>query len=289
MQVLINGLISGLSIALLALAFQLVYLPTKVFHIGMGAIYAAAPFFAWACVQAGAPLWLGLIVGVVGAMMLSVSAELINHGPIERRLGSFTAHFIASLGFYIIVVQALALIWGNEPKLLRAGTDQVFFLGDVVVTETQLWKAGCSLLILTVFFLWLRFTKIGLQLRGLADNPGELALRGYNIRRLRLLSFGLSGAIVAAVALLEARDSGFWTHVGLQVLLLAIVAAIIGGRGTLIGPAIGGLLLGVMRHEIEWQVSARWVEVATFLVLAAFLLLRPNGIIVRKARLEAEG
>ena len=289
MQVIVNGAITGLEIAVLGLAFQLVYLPTKVFHIALGALYAVAPFLAWEAMQQGIPPLPALLIGIVGTGLLSGAAEVVNHGRLARRQASFAAHFISSLGIYIIVVQFVAIIWGNDPKVLRTGLDTITHVGSVVVSHTDWWMIGGCLGMVAGFFLWLQFTQVGLQFRGLADNPNELALRGYNIRRLRIVAFVLSGLMVGATSILSARDAGFWSHGGLSILLLAIVAAIIGGRFTFAGAVIGGFLLGIMRAEVEWYISARWTDAASFILLAAFLLFRPNGIVVRRARLEAEG
>ena len=127
-----------------------------------------------------------------------------------------------------------------------------------------------------------------MQFRALADNPDELALRGYNIRRLRLLAFGVSGLLGAVSALLTAYDIGFDPNVGLSALLLAVVAVIIGGRQSFIGPVVGGILLGMVRSEVVWILSARWQEAVTFGLLVLFLYMRPNGLVGRETRLEAK-
>jgi branched-chain amino acid transport system permease protein len=154
--------------------------------------------------------------------------------------------------------------------------------------DAQLLAAGISVLTLTCFYAWLLFSNLGIQFRALADNSDELALRGYNIRRLRLLAFGVSGLLGAESALLTAYDVGFDPQVGLSTLLLAVVAVIIGGRQSFVGPAVGGILLGVVRSEVVWFLSARWQEAVTFGLLALFLYVRPNGLFGRKTRLEAK-
>ena len=289
MQVIVNGAINGLEIAILGLAFQLVYLPCKVFHIALGGLYAIAPFLAWEAMQQGVPLLPAILLGIAGTALISLLIEGLNHGRLANRQGAFAAHFISSLGIYIIIVQFVAIIWGNDPKVLRSGLDPVSQIGSVFVSHSDWWMVGGCLAMIAGFFAWLRFTEVGLQFRGLADNPNELALRGYNIRRLRYLAFGISGLMIATASVLSARDTGFWSHGGLSVLLLAVVAAIVGGRFTFLGAVIGGFLLGVIRAEVEWYISARWIDAATFVLLASFLLFRPNGIVVRRARLEAEG
>ncbi len=288
MQIFVNGIITGLTIALLALAFSVVYLPTRVFHVALGGIYAAVPFIAWALLQWGWPWYIVITVATLTGVGLSFACEFINHAPLERKRASEGVHLVSSLGIYIIIVQAIALIWGNKIKVLRMGLDAVMAFGNIIITGAQILAAVVSVFMLALFYCWLRFSNLGLQFRAVADNPKELALRGYNIRRLRLVAFGMSGILCSGSALLVSYDIGFDPHGGLIALLLAIVAVIIGGRESFLGPVLGGILLGLVRSEVIWFLSARWQEGVTFLLLALFLLIRPNGLLGRKGRLEAE-
>jgi branched-chain amino acid transport system permease protein len=139
-----------------------------------------------------------------------------------------------------------------------------------------------------MYYAGLRFTNLGLQLRALADNPAQLSLHGYNTRRLRLLGFAIAGLLASVSAMLVAYDIGFDAHGGLTTLLLAIVALIVGGRGTWLGPALGGIAIGIVRAEVVWFLSAKWQDALTFALLAMFLFIRPQGLLGRKARLEAQ-
>ena len=114
-----------------------------------------------------------------------------------------------------------------------------------------------------------------------------MALRGYNIRRLRVFAFAVSGFLAAESAVLVAYDVGFDPHGGIHALTLAIVAVIIGGRQTFIGPLLGSLLLGLVRAQVVWNLSARWQDAVTFILLAGFLLLRPEGLLNPQGRVEA--
>ncbi len=288
MQILANGILNGLIIALMALAFQLVYLPTRVFHVALGGIYVVAPYVAWICLKGGVPWYVSFAASLGFCALFAIAIDVFNHAPLARRQAAFISHLIVSLGVYIITVQILVILWGSHPKAIRIARDEAFFFGELIFTATQLWSAAVSVVLLGVFYLWLSFTDTGLQFRALSDNPHELALRGFNISRLRMIAFGMSGVITAVGALLVAREIGFHPHNGLDTLLLAVVAAIIGGRGSFIGPVIGGLLLGIVRAEVIWYISASWQDGITFGLLALFLLLRPQGLVVKRARLEAE-
>lgn len=287
MQFILNGLITGSAIALLALAFQMVYLPTRIFFIGLAGIYSIAPFIALSVLRGGWGWFAAMGAAVLVSVALSVLMEWANHAPLARKNASEGAQLIASLGIYIVVVQIIAMVWGNETKTLRIGLDSVTRWGDVIVTQSQWIMLGVSMALIAGFALFLMRSDIGLRLRALADNPTQFALYGYNIDAHRLLAFALSGCFAASAALLTAYDIGFDPYVGLHAIILAVVAVIIGGRGSFAGVVLGGLLLGVLRAEVVWHLSARWQEAATFVLLALFLLLRPQGLLGSRGRIEA--
>jgi branched-chain amino acid transport system permease protein len=286
-QILLNGLISGLAIALLAVGFQAVYLPTRVFFIGLAGIYSCTPFIFYAVTANGGGRLLAIVMAVAAAVCLCIFSEWANHAQLTRRQASAGAHLIASLGTYIVLVQVVAMIWGNETKTLRSGLDTVTRIGGVIVTGAQWITSLVSVLLLGGFGLFLKSSNLGLRLRALADNPVQFALLGYNVNFHRLLAFSLAGLFAAASALVSAYDIGFDPNVGLQAVLLAVVATIIGGQNSFAGPILGSLLLGLIRAQVVWHWSARWQEAVTFGLLAFTLLFRPQGLLGRRVRLEA--
>jgi branched-chain amino acid transport system permease protein len=278
MQILLNGTIGGLTIGLLAIGFGVVYVPTRIYHLALGAIYAMTPFVVWACLRQGWGLPAAIGAALLASVVLSLACEALNHWPLERRKAPPGVHMIASLGVYIVLVQVIVLLWGNETKVLRRGLDQVFNIGEVVLTQAQLTAAVVSVLLFAAFAAWLGYTQGGLRFRALAENPTEFALRGYNVWGTRLVAFGWSGLLAASAALVVASDGGFVPTGGLSALLLAIVATIVGGRFKFAGIMLGGILLGILRSEVVYHFSARWQEAVTFFLLAVFLFVRPGGL-----------
>lgn len=287
MQILINGLISGAAIALLAVAFQAVYLPTKVFFIGLAGIYALAPFLTHSALSLGLGWYLSIGLTIAACALVSFLCGWLNHGPLTRRRASDSVHLIASLGSYIVLVQAIAMIWGNGSMRLRSEIGSTTHFGKVVVTGAQWLILGVSGGLLLAFAILLMYTDLGLRLRALADNPTMFALFGYNVSRHRVFAFIMSGIFASAASLISAYDLGFEPHGGLHAILLAVVAVIIGGQASFSGPVVGAVLLGVLRAQVVWHSSARWQEAATFGLLTLFLLLRPQGLLGRRTRLEA--
>ena len=287
MQIIFNGLCNGALIALLAMAFVVVYLPTKVFYIALAGIYVLGAYLTKQFLAWGLPWALAVGGALAAGIGVSLLCDLLNHRPLERKRSSMGAHMISSLGIYMIIVQIVALVWGNDPQVLKIGVGGVWRTCGLVMAHSQIAALFISLLLVAVFFSWLKFSDLGLRFRGLADNPVEMELLGYDTDKLRSLAFGISGFLGAAAGILNAYDLGFDPNIGMSAVMLAIVATIIGGRGTFIGPVVGGLLLGVIRSQVVWHASARWQDAITFFLLAVFLLCRPDGIVSGEKRLEA--
>lgn len=285
-QLFVNGLVEGLNIGLLGLAFWLVYRSVRVFHIAFAATFALPPFVLWSALAAGYPWPLGGVAAVAAGALLALGCEAINHGRLERVGASADLHLVASLGTTTVAVQVVAMVWGSEAKFLYAGAHPRLELAGVVITRAQGLNAALSLVLAALVVGWLHWSELGLRLRALADNPWVLSLQGYSIARLRLLVFGLSGALAAFGALLTAFDVGFDPYVGIQALLLAVVATVIGGRGSALGPVVGGVILGLTRSMVVVVASPSWKEGVTFVLLTLFLLIRPAGLLGRETRLE---
>lgn len=288
MQIWFNGLCSGATIALLAVAFSIVFIPTGVFFIALAGIYVVSAYIALQLLRWGVPWYIASLCAVASGILISLLCDYFNHQPLMKRKSSGGAHMISSLGIYMVLVELVALIWGNEPQVLRSGIGEVVRWKNLTMAYSQITILVVSGVFLTMFMLWVNRSGLGLKFRALSDNPVQLALLGYNTDHLRLLAFGISGAMGAVAGLLNAYDLGFDPHTGMSAVMLAIVATIIGGRNSFIGPIMGGILLGFIRSQVVWHTSARWQDAVTFLILAVFLFCRPSGLSGGKGRVEAQ-
>lgn len=271
-QSVLNGLISGLTLAILSLAFAVVYVSTNVFHIMLAGIFALAPYVVWTLMDLG--IVPGVFAAIVWGIGISIAVERANHAPLFARSASSGAHLISSLGAYMVTVQAIALIWGDEGKMLRTGIDERLEFFGQGLTTTQCWSAGISLASIATFFIWLFRSRSGLLFRAVADNQTEFELRGFSVTRIRMLAFALSGTLCVIASLLEAFEYGFNAHGGLHALLPAMVAVMLVGPTSFFGVVVTSLTIGVGREVVTWSLSAAWADALVFGVLAIVLFVR---------------
>lgn len=287
LQLLSNGFVNGCSTALLALSFALIYNTTRTFHIAHGAVYTAA---AYACylfyVLCGWPLSLSVLLAVLLGAIIGVAMEITVYAPLVLRNSSPLVILISSLGVYIVIVNLIAIFFGNDTKLLHPGTEQIYHFGPVIFTQTQLITILAALILLPIFILFLNQTIWGKFVCALRDNAILANVIGINVQAVRLLVFGLGSSLAAVTAVLTVMDVGVDPQAGMPLLLSAVVALIIGGVGTFEGPVIGGFVLGLLQSIVVWFISAHWSIAITFAVLIIFLLIRPSGLIGWQQRLE---
>lgn len=284
-QFMVNGMVVGVLYSLSALGFALVYNTTRIFHIAAAALYVAAAYmFYYAHAGLGMPLWAAGALAVTGTAGLSVLVEWAVYRPLYKRRSSHNVVMIASIGVMIILVNVIALVFGNETKVLDNSIQPALRMGGLIVTRPQVLQAVVGALLMAAFFGFMKNSQFGLKMRALNNDATLFEVLGFSIPATRIRVFVLSGVFLAAGSCLSAYDVGMNPHVGMSVLINAMVAMIIGGVGRFGACVLGGLLLGVLQALVVYQFSANWQNAIAFLVLLLFLFFRPQGILGYKKR-----
>ncbi len=285
LQFLINGLITGSIYALAALGFALVYNTTRIFHLAYAAVYMFAPYMLFTFyVTMGIPFVLSFIISVLLTMFLSVSFEFSVYKPLSKNKSSGEVILISSLGIMIIVINVIAMFYGNETKIIVSSISNSISFGNIIITYNQLWQFSVSVILLVVFFVLLGKSKFGQKARALRDDTELFMVMGYNVYGMRTLLFLLSGLFVAVSSNLVAFDVGMDPYVGLPMLLNALVALIISGVGKFEAPVLGGFIIGLLQALTVFAFSAQWQNAITFLLMILFLVFRPQGLLGEKQR-----
>lgn len=290
MQPLTNGIISGCVYALVATGFGLIYNATKTFHFAHGAVYTVSGYLLYAFLnRLGFSLVISILGAISGAIVLGAIIELIIYQPLVRRKAHPNVILISSLGTYIVLINCIALVFGNEAKTIHSAMEKTYFIGNVILTQIQVIELIVSVILFSVILLIMKRTKLGWSIRALANSPLLATVIGIDVERIRISVFAIGSGLAGVAAILLARDIGIDPNIGFPILFVSAVAAIIGGVNVLAGAVVGAFLLGVIQNLVLWTLSVRWQETITFLILILFLLFRPQGILgVRKRRIEEQ-
>ena len=271
-QFIAHGCCSGAVYSLVALGFGLVLFTVRIFHIAHGAVYTVAAFACYTfLVLLSCPLGLAIPLALIVAILLGLLTETLIYHPLadarRTRKAAPMVVMISSLGTYIVVVNVLAILFGDETMVLRPGVEKIIGIGPVVLTHVQIAQLLVSVVAMLTLWAFLRGTRLGITLQALADDPELLSVLGHDVRKLRLSVFGIASALGGVGGILSALEVGVDPQVGFNVVLIAAVAAIIGGSGNLLAPALGAFVLGLLQSIVVWQTSAKWSTCVVFVVL----------------------
>jgi branched-chain amino acid transport system permease protein len=285
LQFIINGIIIGSIYSLVALGFALIYNTTRIFHIAYGVLYMFAPYMILTFyTELGFPLVLCFLVAILLTILLSIMMELFVYKPLVKKDSSNNIMMISSIGVMIIVINSIAIFYGNETKILNPDISKTISLQGIILTNTQLIQFFVSVMFFLGFYIFLKNSKFGLKMRAMRDDPILYSVLGNDLFKIRIILFTLSALFASVGGGLIAYDVGMDPYVGMPMLLNAVVAVIIGGVGSFKGPILGGFVIGILQSISVWAISARWQDAVTFSLLIIFLLFRPQGILGKMTR-----
>lgn len=286
LQLLANGIVMGSIYSMVALGFALVYNTTRIFHIAYAAIYMFSAYMFYAFFNLlHFQILFSFLIAITLTIILSLTIERVVYRPLENRGSSLNVIMISSIGVMIIIVNSIAMFFGNETKIINQEIASSVSFGNIILTKVQIAQFIVAMFAIIGFLLILKYTKLGIKTRAMRDDDILCTVFGIEIIKMRIILFALSAFFAALGSSLIAYDVGVDPYVGLPMLLNAVVALIIGGIGRFEAPVLGGFLIGILQAIAVWAFSSRWQDAVTFSLLLLFLLFRPQGILGEKKRM----
>jgi branched-chain amino acid transport system permease protein len=285
-QLILNGIIAGSIYTLVAVGFAVIYRTVRFFHFAHGVVFTAGAYFTylfkawlgWPVIVA-APLSIGLCA------LLGIIIEVSVYRPLRHKESSALILLLASLGIYIVLQNIISMVFGDDTKTIRSGIvkEGINILG-ARITPAQIAIIIVSLLLLVSCFIFLKYTKKGQAMRAVANDPELARVSGIESDRVILSTFALGSALAGIAGILVALDVNMTPTMGMNALLMGVVAVIIGGVGSIPGIALGALFLGMAQHLGAWNIGSQWQDAIAFVILLIFVLFRPQGFLGKKVK-----
>lgn len=280
LQSMANALAAGALFSLLGLSFGLIYSTTQILHFAHGAVYVCGAYlFFVGYVWADWPLLPAAAVAIGGAGLIGFAMMRFFYQPMIRRGTSGAVVMIASLGLFIVIENLIVLGFGNESRVISKGpVAEGLMLGDIYVTQLQIVTFVVALATFLGVYLLVTRSKLGRGLLAIADDPKVAVIVGIDVAMLRYAVFAIGSMVLAVGAVLSGLDIGAAPGMGLPVVLVATVAAIIGGASNPFASVAGGFLVGAVQSMGVLLIDPRWQNVLIFSALIVTLLVRPTGL-----------
>jgi len=279
LQLLTSGLQTGALYALTAAGFALIFGATRIFHFAHGATYALAGYAFVLADHAGLPWPIGCLIALAVAVAFGLFTDIAIYRPIQRHSASFFTVFVAAFGVVIFIQSALEITFGRSFIAVSSALTHASQILPGLYLAQVFWVAiAVTVLVFGALGWFLSRSNSGIALRALAENTELLRAYGLSARRFSALAFALGSALVVPGAVLGAATTGLSPVVASHVMLVSLAASVVGGIGSLRGAAFGGFLLGIAENLVVAVLDTQWSEAAGFVVLFAFILLRPSGL-----------
>ncbi len=280
-QVVVNGVLTGLVYGVLALSFVVIYRASKIVNLAQGQlVMLSGVFVSLFAVRLGLSLWLALPLAVAASALLGLAIE---RTVFRRLIGqpAFTT-VMASIGLLIFLQAATQVFFGAQDKPFpRIFPEGAWTLGPLQVSKTLAIGAAITLAVTEAMHLFFTRTRPGLRLAAVAEDHTIALSLGVSVREATTVAWiaGTLLALLAASILLSGNAVGLHvSEVGLRLLPVAIL----GGLESVRGSALAGLIVGVgealaSRYLDEWTNGAASL-VFPYLLMIVVLLVRPHGL-----------
>jgi len=281
LQNVINGLSAGSLYTLLAVGIVLIYKSSEVLNFAHGTMAMLATFVAYTAVT---ELGLGFAPAIVIALVFAfIAGAGLYRGVLHRaREGGEHAVVMVTIGLLMVLEGTAGAIWGTDTKEFHhyfAKLESIPLFGGAVISKHDGWIIGVAIvmtLLLTAFF---RFTRIGIALRAVSQNPVAAQLMGVRVARVHALTWGIATALAAIAGVLIVPKLFLDPSMMFGPLLKAFAAAVLGGMRSVTGAVIGGWLLGVIETLVGAYVSTEFQASIAFLIIIVVLTIRPDGLL----------
>lgn len=279
-----NLVISGLAIsslyALVAIGFTLIFGVGGVFNLAHGSILALGGYTAYfVSFKWGYSIWLGMVgaivvTSLVGAVLYLWVIEPVEDNTVAVLILTLLAGFIIQYIFGVFVTKQTFSV----PQIIPGRT----VIAGVGIQYTAMFVFAASWVLITLLFLLVTRTDIGMAIIAMSMNEKGAALVGIDHKRMKLYTWLLASAFAGfAGVLLTSFQTGQW-NMGLQPLMLAFTIVILGGLGSIKGSVLAAYLIGFVEVITTSVINSELTGVVPLTLLVVILLIRPQGLFGRE-------
>jgi branched-chain amino acid transport system permease protein len=279
---LLNGVQYGLVLFLVASGLTLVFGILGVINLAHGAFYMLGAYVAyWLAAYTGS--FLAALAG--GVVIAFVAGMLLETVFIRRLYGrDHLAQVLLSFGLILVLDEVRDVLFGKD---VHSVAPPAWLAGSIQLTDYlsypvyRLFLCAFCLVVAVVIFLVIRHTRVGMIVRAGAENRDMTRALGIPFDQVNRYVFAVGIALAALGGIVVAPISTVFPGMGDQMLILSFVVVVLGGIGSVTGAAVGALLIG-LTDTFGKVFFPTFSSITIYLLMAAVLVWRPNGILGRQ-------
>jgi branched-chain amino acid transport system permease protein len=286
LQHCLNALMLGATYALLGIGLTLIFGIMRVVNFTHGELYAYGAYMMYALVMK-------LAVNFFVALVLATGFGVALGGAIElallRKLRSLDIDvtMLVMIGAWIMLQNMEQFVWtGVAQSIANPFPADPLVIGPLSVSWNRIFVFAIALLLITLTYLLVNGTKLGMAMRATFQDRETAALMGVPIQRIHTATFALGSGLAAAAGALLGPIFLVTPTMGDLAAAKAFAIVIVGGMGNLWGATLGGFILAFAEEIGVAYVSSGYRDAIGFLLVILILLFRPTGLFARKERIS---
>jgi branched-chain amino acid transport system permease protein len=280
LQILVNGILMGGLYALMAIGMSLIWGVMNIINIAHGSFIMLGAFTTyWLFAILGMDPFVSLVfsMAILFALGYGVQRYLINY---VIRASAFIT-LILAFGIEIFINNAALVSWTADIRKVQVAYGAAnFSLGNMVTIPTIRVVAFLLVIVISIlFFFILNRTSLGRSIRATSQDLDAARLVGVDVAKTYAITFGLGVGAAGAAGTLWSILFPISPMMGGELTLKSFVVVIIGGLGSMLGPIIGGLALGITEAFGTNWFGSTYGNLISFTILVLVLIVRPKGIL----------
>ena len=285
MDILIYGTINSVTLALYAIGFAMVYGVSRLPNFAHGALYVISGFITWSFLNS---LGLNYLLSIILALIVTgIIGALIYRFVLIRVRGMEISEIIASYAIGLAILEGFR--WGGFkgltytlPAFIEGSTE----IAGISVDYQRLLVVGIGAAVVGLLWLFTRYTRIGLAMRGMAQDERAALMLGIDSDLIAVVAMGFGSMLAALAAVLLLPLGNIVVEAGYNILILAIAVCIVGGLGSWMGAVLAAFLIGFAQILTVVYLGAQYQMVVALLAIILTLILRPSGLFGQQKELE---
>lgn len=282
LQLVLNGLVIGSIYALVGLGFVIIYKSSSILNFAQGEFLMLGAYVCLAIVStAKVPFFAAFALTLVFSIALGILLERVLLRPMIGE--PVISVIMLTLGLSSILRAVVQGIWGTDtrpyPEIFPTTPVRI---GPLPVSQGYLYSVGSVAVLLLLFSLFFKFTRVGIAMRATAFSQQVALSMGISVKRMFAISWSIAAVVSAVGGVLlggvRGGVDGAFALFGLKV----IPVVILGGLDSVLGAIVAGLLMGVLENlsggYLDPLLGGGVKEVAPFIALVAILTFRPYGL-----------
>lgn len=282
---LLNGIVSGVVIGLVALSLVMIWRSTHVLNFAQGAMATLAVYLGMGLLSYHVGYWWCLVVSIAAGFVVGGLTERV---LVRRLYGKPEINpIVVMVGLLVVLESVMGAIWGTTPRPLPTPFSFYDYLlkgHPVALSPNAVFQLVAAAIVTLSIALLFRLTNLGLQLRAVAVAPEVSRLLGVRVGRMLTWGWVLSSGVgaLAAVIVSTGIGTGLTPSVMEAPFAIAFIAAAVGGLESPSGALVIGIALGITEQFVTDYLNSNYVLVIALGILVTVLLLRPQGIFTRR-------